>query len=386
MTDITVTSSDTTISVDLNATTSASDLTTGTLASARGGTGVSNAGTLTNASDTTITGGGTIALGGFTFTVPATGSAALLATANTLTATQTIDLGTGSLPTIASANTQLRLAGTDGQATRIESLGFGGTALQFNIRLANGTRVAKTYPGTAFVGQRVAVSAWDEATLGYSSTLARYDIISTEAHTASAKGFGHQWTATLRGASAVSGGLWLEGTNTTDPFPTLSVGTAPTAGNGLLQLASGATKAYGVALGTDTFLYRSAANTVETEGALLSKGPTSGIGYSTGSGGTVTQSTSKSTGVTLSKVCGTITMNGASLAANTSVAFTLTNTAIASTDMIVCVHDSVGTLGAYGVVATPGSGSATVTVRNNTGGALAEAIVLRLFVLKGVTA
>lgn len=49
---------------------------TGTLASANGGTGVNNAGTLTNASNTTITGGGTLALGGFTLTVPKTGTAA----------------------------------------------------------------------------------------------------------------------------------------------------------------------------------------------------------------------------------------------------------------------------------------------------------------------
>ena len=38
----------------------------------------------------TITGGGTIALGGFTLTIPATGTAALLATANTFTAQQTV--------------------------------------------------------------------------------------------------------------------------------------------------------------------------------------------------------------------------------------------------------------------------------------------------------
>lgn len=69
------------------------DLTThvsGVLPSANGGTGVNNAGTLTNASNTTITGGGTLALGGFTLTVPATGTAALLAVANVFTATQTI--------------------------------------------------------------------------------------------------------------------------------------------------------------------------------------------------------------------------------------------------------------------------------------------------------
>lgn len=68
----------------------ASILTSGTLASARGGTGVSNAGTLTLASNVTISGGGTVALGGFTLTVPATGTAALLGQAQTFSATQTI--------------------------------------------------------------------------------------------------------------------------------------------------------------------------------------------------------------------------------------------------------------------------------------------------------
>jgi len=50
------------------------------------GTGVAT----TLATNLSITGGGTISLGGFTFTVPATGTAALLGTANTFTALQTI--------------------------------------------------------------------------------------------------------------------------------------------------------------------------------------------------------------------------------------------------------------------------------------------------------
>jgi hypothetical protein len=71
---------------------------------ARGGTGVNNAGTLTNASNTTITGGGTLALGGFTLTVPATGSAALLATANVFTAVQTVNLASNTQQLIVKAN------------------------------------------------------------------------------------------------------------------------------------------------------------------------------------------------------------------------------------------------------------------------------------------
>lgn len=68
------------------------------ITAANGGTGVSNGAsatlTLPNAA-TTITGGGTLALGGFTLTVPATGSAALLAVANTFTALNTFTLDAG---------------------------------------------------------------------------------------------------------------------------------------------------------------------------------------------------------------------------------------------------------------------------------------------------
>ena len=66
------------------------------LAASQGGTGIANGAsatlTLPNAA-TTITTGGTLALGGFTLTVPATGTAALLATANVFTAAQTATLG-----------------------------------------------------------------------------------------------------------------------------------------------------------------------------------------------------------------------------------------------------------------------------------------------------
>ena len=61
------------------------------LASTLGGTGVNNAGKLTLATDASITGGGTIALGGFTLTVPATGTAALLGTANVFTQANTFN-------------------------------------------------------------------------------------------------------------------------------------------------------------------------------------------------------------------------------------------------------------------------------------------------------
>ena len=109
-------------------------------------------------------------------------------------------------------------------------------------------------------------------------------------------------------------------------------------------------------------------------------------GYVTGEGGTVTQATSKSTAVTLSKKCGTITMNNAALAADGIVSFTLTNTTIAATDVIVLNHASAGTAGKYALNAAAGAGSAVITVTNISAGSLSEAIVIRCAVIKAVTA
>jgi len=109
-------------------------------------------------------------------------------------------------------------------------------------------------------------------------------------------------------------------------------------------------------------------------------------GYITGEGGTVTQATSKSTGVTLNKKCGQITLNGAALAANTTVSFTLTNSTIAATDLLVLNHVSAGTAGSYALNAQAGAGSASINVRNITAGSLSEAIVIGFAVIKAVTA
>ena len=120
--------------------------------------------------------------------------------------------------------------------------------------------------------------------------------------------------------------------------------------------------------------------------AITSSHATAGIGYATGAGGSVTQATSKATGVTLNTVTGIITMNGAALAADTTVSFTLTDSAIAATDAVVVVHESAGTLGAYSFGSTAGAGSAVIAVHNNTPGSLSEAVVLRFVVVKSVNA
>lgn len=122
-------------------------------------------------------------------------------------------------------------------------------------------------------------------------------------------------------------------------------------------------------------------------GAITSSGATQGVGYATGAGGAVTQLTDKSTATpAINKMCGKVTMNAASLAADTSVAHTLTNSSIAANDNAIITHSSGGTMGAYNFSFTPAAGSAVINCRNITPGALAEAVVYRFTIIKGVVA
>ena len=125
--------------------------------------------------------------------------------------------------------------------------------------------------------------------------------------------------------------------------------------------------------------------TLTASTSILSNG-TGGIGYSTGAGGTGSQSTAKTNSVTINNPTGQITMSNTALGAATIVSFTLTNNTIAATDLVVVQHVSVGTIGAYTCTATANAGSATVFVRNNSAASLSEAIVLRFAVIKSVNA
>lgn len=109
------------------------------------------------------------------------------------------------------------------------------------------------------------------------------------------------------------------------------------------------------------------------------------IGYAAAAQGTVTQATSKSTGVTLNKSAGQITMNNASLASATNVAFTLTNSLISANDvLIVNVANGAATAGTYNVfTSTLAAGSATIVLRNISAGTLSEAVVINYAIIHG---
>jgi hypothetical protein len=117
-------------------------------------------------------------------------------------------------------------------------------------------------------------------------------------------------------------------------------------------------------------------------GGNLGYNATTGVfGYINGTG-TITQATNKATGVTLNTPSGQITLNGAALAADTTVSFTLTNSSITANDVLILNHLSAGTAGSYLLNAQSAAGSASINVRNITAGSLSEAIVLGFAVIK----
>lgn len=114
---------------------------------------------------------------------------------------------------------------------------------------------------------------------------------------------------------------------------------------------------------------------------------TATIGYATTAGGTQTQSTNKSTGVTLNKICGQITMANVALAATTSVSFTLTNSTIAATDVVIVNIASAATTNTYTItVDAVAAGSCRIHLRNISATSRTEALVLNFAVIKAVAA
>jgi hypothetical protein len=113
------------------------------------------------------------------------------------------------------------------------------------------------------------------------------------------------------------------------------------------------------------------------------------IGYAASAQGAVTQLTDKSTGVTLNKSAGRITMNNAALAGSTAVSFILTNSLISSNDtMIVNVSSNTtgSAAGAYTTyVSYMSAGTALITLRNLSATSYSEAVIINYSLLHGAS-
>jgi len=121
---------------------------------------------------------------------------------------------------------------------------------------------------------------------------------------------------------------------------------------------------------------------IDASSNTLNQGP-GGLGYGTGSGGSVTQGTNRTTGVTLNKTNGAITLVSA---AGTTAwqSFTVSNSTVATTDTVIVNQKSGTDLYEIHVTAV-GAGSFRLTYRT-TAGTTIEQPVFNFAVIKAVTA
>jgi hypothetical protein len=118
---------------------------------------------------------------------------------------------------------------------------------------------------------------------------------------------------------------------------------------------------------------------IDTTGNVLVTG-SSGLGYGTGSGGAVTQTTSRTMGVTINKPSGAITL--VSAAGSTSwQTFTVTNSSVAASDTPIVVQKAGTDLNEIHVTAVS-SGSFNISFRT-TGGTTVEQPVFNFNIIKG---
>ena len=121
---------------------------------------------------------------------------------------------------------------------------------------------------------------------------------------------------------------------------------------------------------------------LDASGNLLLTSGTGGLGYGPGSGGIVTQLTSKATAVTLNKPTGQITMNNSALAAGASVEFILNNTSII-TYSIIMVNPVWNNSNYKTEIVLNTTGAVIIRVTNMSGSSLSDSLVVRFSVLSG---
>lgn len=125
---------------------------------------------------------------------------------------------------------------------------------------------------------------------------------------------------------------------------------------------------------------KTAADTWVTYAISSSAGAT---GYAPGAGGSVTQATNKTTAVTINKLTGRITTASSSIAAGSTAAFTVNNSLVGPSDVVIINTDSVVTETYTAVAERVSSGSFLICLRNHTGSARSDVITLNFVVIKG---
>ena len=123
---------------------------------------------------------------------------------------------------------------------------------------------------------------------------------------------------------------------------------------------------------------------IDTSGNVLVTG-SGGLGYGTGSGGTVTQLTSKSTAVTLNKPTGRIIMNNQALAPNGIVSFSVYNTTINYADTICySIIGGITSINNYSINIYTREDSMDISITNKSSTSLSEPVEIMYSIIRGV--
>ena len=134
--------------------------------------------------------------------------------------------------------------------------------------------------------------------------------------------------------------------------------------------------------GTETLSNKSISGT-----GPIKTNSSSGIGYTTGAGSSVTQATNRTTPVTINAICGQITTVSATATADTFVKFTVYNSAVSSTDTVIANLAGIGFSGGYILnVVNVRSGNFKIQTYTPSAVISAEALVINFSVIKSVNA
>jgi len=134
--------------------------------------------------------------------------------------------------------------------------------------------------------------------------------------------------------------------------------------------------------GTETLSNKSISGT-----GPIKTNSSSGIGYATGAGSSVTQTTNRTTPVTINAICGQITTVSATATAGTFVTFTVYNSAVSSTDTVIANLAGIGFSGDYILnVVNVRSGNFKIQTYTPSAVVSSEALVINFSVIKSVNA